>query len=139
MNTHFRDSRKIDPARGATLARLDLPAAAPLAAALFAHGFACGKGIAAARRIARRLAAMEIAVLRFDLTGLGHSEGEFANTSFNSTAVADASGTEPPREDDGSGDGRNARKRKTGDDGGFGLGLGLLLLLPVPLLALGGG
>ncbi|MCV6597309.1 MAG: bifunctional alpha/beta hydrolase/OsmC family protein [Mangrovicoccus sp.] len=67
----------------ALAARLDLPASgAPLATALFAHCFTCGKDIAAARRIAGRLAAMGIAVLRFDFTGLGHSEGEFANTSF---------------------------------------------------------
>lgn len=65
-------------------ARLDRPAGPHLATALFAHCFTCGKDIAAARRIAARLAAMGIAVLRFDFTGLGHSEGEFANTSFTS-------------------------------------------------------
>ncbi|WP_299029537.1 bifunctional alpha/beta hydrolase/OsmC family protein [uncultured Sulfitobacter sp.] len=65
-------------------ARLDLPAGPHLATALFAHCFTCGKDIPAARRIAARLAAMGIAVLRFDFTGLGHSEGEFQNTSFSS-------------------------------------------------------
>jgi len=70
---------------GATLAaRLDLPPGAPRATALFAHCFTCSKDIEAARRIARRLAAEGIAVLRFDFTGLGHSQGEFANTSFTS-------------------------------------------------------
>ena len=68
----------------ALAARLDLPDGAHLATALFAHCFTCGKDIAAARRIAARLAGMGIAVLRFDFTGLGHSEGEFANTSFTS-------------------------------------------------------
>ncbi|HBS48734.1 MAG TPA: osmotically inducible protein C [Rhodobacteraceae bacterium] len=63
-------------------ARLDLPEGAHLATALFAHCFTCSKDIAAARRIAARLAAQGIAVLRFDFTGLGHSGGEFANTSF---------------------------------------------------------
>ena len=68
---------------GAALAaRLDLPAGRPKAAALFAHCFACGKDVLPARRIARRLTARGIAVLRFDFTGLGHSEGEFANTTF---------------------------------------------------------
>lgn len=68
---------------GATLAaRLDLPAGPPRATALFAHCFTCSKDIEAARRIARRLAGEGLAVLRFDFTGLGHSEGEFANTSF---------------------------------------------------------
>lgn len=69
-------------------ARLDLPVGKPLATALFAHCFTCGKDIHAARRIAQRLATMGIAVLRFDFTGLGHSEGEFENTTF-STNVAD--------------------------------------------------
>ena len=70
---------------GATLsARLDLPDGPHLATALFAHCFTCSKDIPAARRIAARLAAMGIAVLRFDFTGLGHSKGEFANTTFTS-------------------------------------------------------
>ena len=70
---------------GAQLAaRLDLPEGPHLATALFAHCFTCSKDIPAARRISGRLAAMGIAVLRFDFTGLGHSEGEFANTSFTS-------------------------------------------------------
>ncbi len=70
---------------GDTLAaRLDLPDGPVLATALFAHCFTCSKDIPAARRIAARLASMGIAVLRFDFTGLGHSDGEFANTSFSS-------------------------------------------------------
>ncbi len=72
-------------ASGAQLsARLDLAAGAHLATAVFVHCFTCGKDIPATRRIAARLAGMCIAVLRFDFTGLGHSEGEFANTSFTS-------------------------------------------------------
>ena len=63
-------------------ARLDLPEGPHLATALFAHCFTCSKDIPAARRIAARLASMGIAVLRFDFTGLGHSEGEFENTNF---------------------------------------------------------
>ncbi|MGR3322963.1 MAG: bifunctional alpha/beta hydrolase/OsmC family protein [Pseudooceanicola sp.] len=69
-------------------ARLDRPDGPHLATALFAHCFTCGKDIAAARRISQRLAGMGIAVLRFDFTGLGHSGGEFANTTFSSN-VAD--------------------------------------------------
>lgn len=69
-------------------ARLDLPEGPHLATALFAHCFTCSKDIPAARRIAQRLAAMGIAVLRFDFTGLGHSGGEFKNTTFSSN-VAD--------------------------------------------------
>ena len=65
-------------------ARLDLPNGPHLATAIFAHCFTCSKDITAARRIAARLASMGIAVLRFDFTGLGHSEGEFENTSFTS-------------------------------------------------------
>ena len=69
-------------------ARLDLPDGPVLATALFAHCFTCSKDIPAARRIAGRLAGMGIAVLRFDFTGLGHSDGEFENTHFSSN-VAD--------------------------------------------------
>jgi len=56
--------------------------------ALFAHCFTCGKDIAAASRISRALAAKGIAVLRFDFTGLGNSDGDFANTNFSSN-IAD--------------------------------------------------
>ncbi|MBY4678267.1 bifunctional alpha/beta hydrolase/OsmC family protein [Marinobacterium arenosum] len=52
--------------------------------ALFAHCFTCGKDIAAASRIARALVAQGIAVMRFDFTGLGNSDGDFANTNFSS-------------------------------------------------------
>ena len=70
---------------GAALsARLDLPDGPHHATALFAHCFTCGKDIPAARRISARLSQLGIAVLRFDFTGLGHSEGEFENTSFTS-------------------------------------------------------
>ena len=69
--------------------RLELPAAGkPEAYALFAHCFTCTKDIFSASRIAGALAESGIAVLRFDFTGLGHSEGEFANTNFSSN-VAD--------------------------------------------------
>ncbi|MBB5514743.1 putative redox protein [Rubricella aquisinus] len=69
---------------GPLAGRLDLPVGKPKAVALFAHCFTCGKDITAARRIAGRLAALGIAVLRFDFTGLGHSKGEFGNTHFTS-------------------------------------------------------
>jgi uncharacterized OsmC-like protein/pimeloyl-ACP methyl ester carboxylesterase len=69
-------------------AALDLPDGTPQAYALFAHCFSCGKDSHASRRIAMALAAQGIAVLRFDFTGLGSSEGEFANTTFSSN-VAD--------------------------------------------------
>src|SRR5437870_1178509 len=77
-------------ARGETLAALlDKPVGeAPRGTALFAHCFTCGKDVHAARRIAEGLTALGIAVLRFDFTGLGSSEGEFANTTFSSN-VAD--------------------------------------------------
>lgn len=69
-------------------ARLDLPDGPHQATAILAHCFTCTKDIAAARRISQRLAGLGIAVLRFDFTGLGHSQGEFANTTFTSN-VAD--------------------------------------------------
>ena len=76
-------------AQGQKLAALlDRPAGEPRAYALFAHCFTCGKDIHAAKRVAEGLTALGIAVLRFDFTGLGSSEGEFANTSYSSN-VAD--------------------------------------------------
>jgi putative redox protein len=75
--------------RGQTLAALlELPEREPVATALFAHCFTCGKDNLAAKRIAEALAQRGIAVLRFDFTGLGMSEGEFASTNFSSN-VAD--------------------------------------------------
>ena len=72
-------------ASGAALAaRLDSPAGAPLAYALFAHCFTCSKESKAAATISAALAEHGIAVLRFDFTGLGGSEGDFANTNFSS-------------------------------------------------------
>jgi uncharacterized OsmC-like protein/alpha/beta superfamily hydrolase len=69
-------------------AALDTPDGPIHAYALFAHCFTCGKDVLAARRIAAALATRGIAVLRFDFTGLGASEGEFANATFTSN-VAD--------------------------------------------------
>ncbi|HMH19401.1 MAG TPA: bifunctional alpha/beta hydrolase/OsmC family protein [Burkholderiales bacterium] len=72
-------------ASGALLsARLDAPAEPPLAYALFAHCFTCSKDTKAATIVSAALAERGIAVLRFDFTGLGGSEGEFANTNFSS-------------------------------------------------------
>src|SRR4029078_3534957 len=79
-------SRKIEfpGSAGSNLAaRLDLPVE-PRAFALFAHCFTCGKDAFAAPRMADALTARVIAVLRFDFTGIGGSEGEFANTNFSS-------------------------------------------------------
>jgi putative redox protein len=71
--------------QGASLAgRLELPEGEPRAFALFAHCFTCTKDIFAAGRIAEALARHGIAVLRFDFTGLGASEGDFAHTNFTS-------------------------------------------------------
>ena len=70
---------------GVTLAALlERPSTKPAAYALFAHCFTCSKDIAAASRISRALATHGIAVMRFDFTGLGNSEGDFANTNFSS-------------------------------------------------------
>jgi uncharacterized OsmC-like protein/alpha/beta superfamily hydrolase len=72
-------------AEGHTLAALlDRPDGDVRAVALFAHCFTCGKSNRAARAIADGLKQQGIAVLRFDFTGLGASEGEFANTTFSS-------------------------------------------------------
>jgi alpha-beta hydrolase superfamily lysophospholipase len=70
---------------GASLsARLDLPNGPVRAYALFAHCFTCSTAV---RRIAAELARVGIALLRFDFTGLGSSEGEFSSTNFSSNVV----------------------------------------------------
>ena len=56
--------------------------------ALFAHCFSCGKNVLAASRVSRELRDRGFTVLRFDFTGLGESEGDFADTNF-STNVED--------------------------------------------------
>lgn len=63
---------------------MDRPDGEPTGWALFAHGFTLGKDLAAAGTIARALAREGLGVLRFDFTGLGSSEGEFASTNFSS-------------------------------------------------------
>lgn len=73
---------------GVLAASLDLPAQSPNAYAIFAHCFTCSKDTLAASRISKALAEHGIAVLRFDFTGLGGSEGNFSDTTF-STNVAD--------------------------------------------------
>src|SRR3979411_3282497 len=69
-------------------ALLDGPMGVPRAHAWFAHCLTWCKDVHAAKRIAEGLTALGIAVLRFDFTGLGSSDGEFANTTFSSN-VAD--------------------------------------------------
>lgn len=66
-------------------ARLELPAdRKPGAFALFAHCFTCNKNLSAVRNISRALTSTGFGVLRFDFTGLGESEGDFADTNFSS-------------------------------------------------------
>ncbi len=69
-------------------ARLELPEKDVRSYAIFVHCFTCSKNVHAASRISRALTESGIAVLRFDFTGLGNSEGDFSNTNF-STTVSD--------------------------------------------------
>lgn len=64
--------------------RLEIPSGTPVASVLFAHCFTCSKDVIAAHSISKALAEQGFAVLRFDFTGLGNSEGDFANTNFSS-------------------------------------------------------
>lgn len=74
-----------NPAGDRLAGRLDLPdAGSPQAFALFAHCFTCSKDLRAAGAISRALTRQGIAVLRFDFTGLGASEGDFSETNFSS-------------------------------------------------------
>ncbi len=67
---------------GRLAARLDLPVGRPRAFAVFAHCFTCTKEVHAVRRVALGLNRHGIGVLRFDFSGLGESEGDFANAGF---------------------------------------------------------
>lgn len=64
-------------------ARLERPTGAPRGAAVFAHCFTCSKDLRVARRLTRALTAQGFAVLSFDFTGLGDSEGDFAEATFS--------------------------------------------------------
>jgi alpha-beta hydrolase superfamily lysophospholipase len=64
--------------------RLERPEIETKAFAIFAHCFTCSKDVFAASRISRALTTKGIAVLRFDFTGLGNSEGDFSNSNFTS-------------------------------------------------------
>lgn len=87
--TSQREKLTFENQNGQSLAGLlEKPAGEVLGYALFAHCFTCGKDIHSASRIARKLASQGIATLRFDFTGLGNSDGDFANTNFASN-VAD--------------------------------------------------
>ena len=65
-------------------ARIEFPDENTIGYALFAHCFTCNKNLTAVRNIGKALTDNGIAVLRFDFTGLGESEGEFENTNFSS-------------------------------------------------------
>lgn len=83
--TNRRERFSFEGAFGDQLdARLDLPRGEPRTYALFAHCFTCSKDVAAASAISTSLVERGVAVLRFDFTGLGASDGEFANTDFSS-------------------------------------------------------
>ena len=69
-------------------ARLESPVGTPRAYAIASHCFTCTKDTITVFRISRLLAEQGIAVLRFDFTGLGNSDGDFAKTNFT-TNVAD--------------------------------------------------
>ncbi len=74
--------------QGQTLAgKLDLPPTSPQAYAIFAHCFTCSKNLTAVTRISRELANQGFGVFRFDFTGLGNSEGDFANSNFSSNVT----------------------------------------------------
>ena len=61
---------------------LDQPTGETWSRALFSHCFTCTKDLKAIVRISRHLAERGIAVLRFDFTGLGDSQGRFSDTTF---------------------------------------------------------
>ncbi|MFL5332716.1 MAG: alpha/beta fold hydrolase [Geminicoccaceae bacterium] len=77
---------------------LQLPDGDPVACALFAHCFTCGRDVKAAAQLAKSLAELGIATLRFDFAGLGASGGDFARTSFGSNITDLVAATDALRE-----------------------------------------
>ena len=76
---------KINNSNGELLsATLELPSNPPKFYALFAHCFTCSKNTLAATYISKKLVERDVAVLKFDFTGLGSSAGDFSNTNFSS-------------------------------------------------------
>ncbi|WP_417731789.1 alpha/beta hydrolase family protein [Rosistilla oblonga] len=74
---------------GFTLAGIiEMPSTPPIARATFSHCFTCGKDLKTIVRLSRLLAQRGIVVLRFDMTGIGDSRGDFAETNFE-TNLAD--------------------------------------------------
>jgi len=64
--------------------RLEMPPdGEAVGGAVIAHCFTCSSTLTAVVQIARALARERLAVLRFDFTGLGESEGEFAQHHFS--------------------------------------------------------
>ncbi|MCO4755718.1 MAG: alpha/beta fold hydrolase, partial [Bacteriovoracaceae bacterium] len=63
--------------------RLELPSGNPRAYAIFAHCFTCTSSLSAVKNISRALTNYGFGVVRFDFTGLGKSEGEFAESHFS--------------------------------------------------------
>lgn len=76
---------RFDGAFGDELAaRIDLPENNVRNYALFAHCFTCSKNLKVVKNLSKTLTKHGIGVFRFDFTGLGESEGDFANTNFSS-------------------------------------------------------
>jgi len=74
----------VDGSELAALLETPRAVARPKAFVLFAHCFTCGKDVMSAKYVSAGLSRKGIACLRFDFTGLGASDGDFANTSFSS-------------------------------------------------------
>ena len=76
---------KFDNGRGHALAGiLEMPKDEVRGFGLFLHCFTCGKDLKAIVKVCREMAQNGWAVLRFDKTGLGDSQGDFSETNFDS-------------------------------------------------------
>jgi len=74
-----------NPSQEKLAAYLDMPEKVkPKAFALFAHCFTCGKNLKSMVNINKALTEHGIAVMRFDFTGIGESQGDFSETNFTS-------------------------------------------------------
>ena len=85
---HRHELVTIDGAAGTLSGTLHIPDGDPRGAVLLAHCFTCSRSLKTTRALSTGIEDGGFAVLRFDFTGLGESEGDFAETTVT-TNIAD--------------------------------------------------
>lgn len=85
---HRHEKVTFDGTSGALSGNLQIPDGEPRGGVVLSHCFTCSKSLKVTRQLATGIEDGGYAVLRYDFTGLGESEGEFAETTVT-TNVGD--------------------------------------------------